>query len=476
MEGSAAPIPPAKTNEMAEMDFVDARTGRKRSNARSFSATSSKFSRSAEVLNPTTTSNRYQSLSDAEEQPTMPPLTPIPTPRKVLPTPSAPAEQETTNSKRERVPTITIKWEIPRVRDEIRLMNIKSTDFLLKQTRDGTVVKLSSLKIYEQFLKRCIDRQLPHFTHAVDASKPLRIVLLGLPNMPVEDVMQALSELNVQPEDIKPMRVRNTRFLEHNNFILYFRKGSISIGGLREIKAINNVLVRWTYYDAKRHGPTQCRRCQAWGHGSSHCHLPPACVKCAGAHETSACPASAKGEKVPETQLKCVNCQKSHSANYGGCECRQSYIASRPKRQWPRSPRGARSGYNHDPASYLQDTRQYPPLPPGQQPQYQHQSPDQHHRQQIGDSYKDKLMSKNPNSHNLNNYSNNNINNNFNNCKNLQNNLDITPEDTPFTPEEIFEIFMEILPIVNSGKSQKEQLRMVFQLAKKYRDTFGGRP
>jgi hypothetical protein len=93
----------------------------------------------------------------------------------------------------------------------------------------------------------------------------------------------------------------------------------MTTGKLRDIKAINNVIVRWVYYDAKRHGPTQCRRCQEWGHGSRA----PACVRCAGQHETAECNLAAKGIKLPKEQLKCANCKLQHTANYGGCKFRK---------------------------------------------------------------------------------------------------------------------------------------------------------
>jgi hypothetical protein len=114
-------------------------------------------------------------------------------------------------------------------------------------------------------------------------------VLLGLPDMPINEIQESLAERGIIPDDIKPTNIRSKKLLEHNNYILYFAKGTMTTGKLRDIKAINNVIVRWAYYDAKRNGPTQCRRCQEWGHGSSHCYIAAACVKCAGQHETSAC-------------------------------------------------------------------------------------------------------------------------------------------------------------------------------------------
>jgi hypothetical protein len=77
--------------------------------------------------------------------------------------------------------------------------------------------------------------------------------------MPVNEIQEALAERGVIPDDIKPMNICSKKLLEHNNFILYFAKGTMTTGKLRDIKAINNVIVRWAYYDAKRHRSTQCR-------------------------------------------------------------------------------------------------------------------------------------------------------------------------------------------------------------------------
>jgi hypothetical protein len=113
--------------------------------------------------------------------------------------------------------------------------------------------------VYDAFLKRCTERKVPFFTLQVNAKKPTRIVLLGLPDMPVTEIQEALAERGIISDD---MKIRSEKLLEHKNYILYFAKGTMTTGKLRDIKAINNVIVQWAYYDVKRHGPTQCRRCQ----------------------------------------------------------------------------------------------------------------------------------------------------------------------------------------------------------------------
>ena len=201
---------------------------------------SPKLFRSSDAL--LETGNRFESLSNDEvrsplltrKQATKPPLPPKP--HQASQAQPAATQQQ----KRDRVPTITIKWETSRVRTEMKLSNLKQDSFLLQQIRGGTVVKITTIAVYEAFLKRCVERQIPHFTHQVDAKKPTRIVLLGLPNTPVEEIREELAKHGVVPEDIKPMRIRNSKFLEHNNYILYFKKGTMTTAKLRDIKAINS--------------------------------------------------------------------------------------------------------------------------------------------------------------------------------------------------------------------------------------------
>jgi hypothetical protein len=62
--------------------------------------------------------------------------------------------------------------------------------------------------------------------------------------MPVKEIQEALAERGIIPDDINLMNIRSKKLLEHNNYILYFVKGTMTTGKLRDIKAINNVIVR----------------------------------------------------------------------------------------------------------------------------------------------------------------------------------------------------------------------------------------
>jgi hypothetical protein len=53
------------------------------------------------------------------------------------------------------------------------------------------------------------------FTHQVDAKKPTRIVLLGLPDMPVKEIQEALSECVIILDDIKPVNIHSKKLLDY---------------------------------------------------------------------------------------------------------------------------------------------------------------------------------------------------------------------------------------------------------------------
>jgi hypothetical protein len=340
---------------------------------------------------------------------------------------------------------------------------MKNNSFLLKQVHGGTVVKIATMDEYDAFLKRCTERKVPFFTHQVDAKKPTRIVLLGLPNMPVNEIQEVLAERGIIPDDIKPMNIRSKKLLEHNNYILYFAKGTMTTCKLRDIKAINNVIVivRWAYYDAKRHGPTQCRRCQEWGHGSSHCQVAPACVRCAGQHETAECNLAAKGIKLPKEQLKCVNCKLQHTANYGGCKVHKDYIKNQPKRQQRQQNQSYRPQYNN--------VNRWPGLQ-GQQPVLQRQQCVQQQgppRQQWPkqgsppnyQQHRSNVTSKNTNTTNITNPI-----------------VGSADSEGLFSVEELFQIMTDLIPIAQNCKSRQEQMQKMLQLVPKYFPPCNGGP
>ncbi|GBP08057.1 Nucleic-acid-binding protein from transposon X-element [Eumeta japonica] len=82
---------------------------------------------------------------------------------------------------------------------------------------------------------------------------------------------------------------------------------------------VSGVIVEAPY---KRDMPSQCHRCQLYGHAAVNCFAQPRCVKCLVPHWTKDC------ERTKESggKLSYCNCGQEHTANYGGCS-----VAPKPK-------------------------------------------------------------------------------------------------------------------------------------------------
>jgi hypothetical protein len=59
--------------------------------------------------------------------------------------------------------------------------------------------------------------------------------------------------------------------------------------------------------------PWQCYNCQEFGHKAAYCRSRTPCVICSGAHSSKDCP------NKNSTSAKCADCQRKHTASYGGC-------------------------------------------------------------------------------------------------------------------------------------------------------------
>lgn len=241
-----------------------------------------------------------------------------------------------TNTSKEKVPPITIGYNYHDVLNELLKQNDLKYD--IKFVSIGIKLNLHSLKDFYAICASLKEKGITFFTHQTSEHKQLKFVLKGLYLMDTSLLNSYLKEVNLVCEDIKTMNIKKKRFDSQVNYLVYFKKDATDLSKLQKIKAINNVIVKWEFFKHPR-GPTQCRRCQLYGHGTNHCNLPPKCVKCSGNHFTKDC--TTKVDDNNKDLLKCVNCSGNHSANYGGCPAKLKYIEMRTKAENKRRPKNS---------------------------------------------------------------------------------------------------------------------------------------
>lgn len=212
------------------------------------------------------------------------------------------------------------------------LINLKN-DHVLKLTSFGIQIFPSHTDAFNKIKVILNSNHARYYTHALREEQLSKFVLHGYINVPESTLMNQLKELQLNPFKIKKMNVKQKRHTDHCVYLIYFKSiDKIKISHLREIKAIQHIIVKWEFYSNRRQGPIQCSNCLKFGHGGQNCFLLPRCIRCSKSHKSIECPKLFDENKmqtrtrIPDNELKCVNCGQNHAANYSKCEKRIEFV------------------------------------------------------------------------------------------------------------------------------------------------------
>ncbi|KAL0851468.1 hypothetical protein ABMA28_007265 [Loxostege sticticalis] len=159
--------------------------------------------------------------------------------------------------------------------------------------------------------------------------RPTKVAVLGLPSItPVADIQTALENLGFKVEHVRHIPPRRDRAgcVHHVVLSRLTEEEQSRLYAIDELLYMPGVkVVAWR----GRQGPSQCHRCQAFGHSSANCHRVPKCVRCSGEHVVADCP------RPREATPTCANCGGAHAASDRRCvhfrkEARKRGIAIPP--------------------------------------------------------------------------------------------------------------------------------------------------
>lgn len=225
-----------------------------------------------------------------------------------------------------KIPPITI---IGKTRSEIisfcRINDVATANMMMKPTSTGINLYINVPEKYVT-ARELFKTYTQSFSHDMRSEKYFKVVLKGLFSMETERLMEELATKNIFPQDIKVMTPKKPRYSDEANYLLFFSKGNLTLNDFRRnCRSLSCLMIEWELYIPNRYGPTQCHRCQKYGHGYKYCSLPLKCRFCAGDHETKTCTGVKDGVMQQNFLPKCSNCGQGHTANYEKCPELQRY-------------------------------------------------------------------------------------------------------------------------------------------------------
>lgn len=274
--------------------------------------------------------NRFSSLDETEEN--------------EVTSPTQPSAVE----KRVKVPPIVVTSVSDLASFRTQLKNCKETCNLkvsFQVGRRGECRLLTeSLQDHQTFIGYLKNHQLNYYTYDTKNARPFKVVLKGLSND--QSVDEIKNELNVllgfAPSQVIQMKKKssenNSRLgLTSQFYLIHFNRNEVNnLKLLDKVQFLFHVRVKWEHF--RRHGGngqnlTQCRRCQAFGHGTDHCGQVPKCMICGeSSHDKDNCPV----EDI--TLFKCCNCGGNHKSNFWECPIRKKVLDARAKNQSKSKP------------------------------------------------------------------------------------------------------------------------------------------
>ena len=170
-------------------------------------------------------------------------------------------------------------------------MNIK--DYIIKIISIGVKIMVFDNETYHHIMNKLKSENIEHFTFRSTTDRPLKVCINGLPSDFTEDEIKSGLQLQgINSSDIFSVHpiyfktpYKTTTF---KYFLVKFNNTNVKMQMLHKIKHIHQTAIRFTHYTTTRN-ITQCRRCQMFGHGSSHCNKIFKCSKCSANHPTTEC-------------------------------------------------------------------------------------------------------------------------------------------------------------------------------------------
>jgi hypothetical protein len=271
---------------------------------------------------------------------------------------------------------VFVQSEFLVVRNLLNNMTFASKPLMKLTVTKSVQVQCASADDKKKLIAKLVEQKFRYHTFTEPSEKPSIVALKNFFYTSCDELLKTLKEEKIPATKVTFLRDNEERPI----YLVHFEKNSINIQQLaHQHKAVDCVIVKWENLDSNRKRPTQCHKCQLYGHSAQNCGYNFRCVKCDKQHEPGQCE-----RKTRDGNPTCVGCGGPHAANSRQCPEYSKYINRMDRSRKPKQVR-----FTSAPAPWSQHqqppTREFfPPLV------VQHESDDE-------DQMEQSSVSSNPN-------------------------------------------------------------------------------
>lgn len=264
-------------------------------------------------------------------------------------------------------PIIIANTSYPAIQGLLTSLTLSTRPSIQKKRHgpDYTVIA-HSIDDKKKIMEKLTSTNQQHFTFTEKEDRHLMFVLNGHFESTPDALLEELKRNKVPA--VKVSQINKSK--EDPLFLVSFEKNSITFNDLQySLNVLDGLKVFWEHYNPKSRRPTQCKRCQRFGHAAVNCKLAFRCIKCKESHEPGNC---TRISPEAEGEPSCVNCGLSgHPANSRSCTVFKKYIdrlqsLRNPAQHQPRSFPAARYNWHqhqqNTSSGYNGTTEDFPPI------------------------------------------------------------------------------------------------------------------
>jgi hypothetical protein len=272
-----------------------------------------------------TTQNSFTILSETEQTFDEIPKNPRKRVRRSLSASQTPIQQRRQQQKRQPAsdksakPIFVSNTNFKIIQTLMTSLKLTKTPVVQKRRGNDFAITAFSSTDKKSIIEKLKLQQLQHFTFTENEDRHLMFVLLGHHESSTDYLLDELKRNNIPAVKVSKINASIANPL----FLVSFDKNSVTLSDQFQHNILDGLKIKWDRHKPKSRCPTQCKRCQRFGHAAVNCQLPYRCMKCCNTHEPGKCARTNRDEGTPA----CVNCGKNgHTTNSPSCSVYQSYV------------------------------------------------------------------------------------------------------------------------------------------------------